>query len=115
MVNLLKGLKALDLLQRGITCSYPISDYLDIMYVCSEYLKEYNVEIHIFPKEELVEFVPMENHNISTTPTPAIEAIPKIIQQPQAQYSLTDQLKELRTAANKLGLYDAADFIRNQL
>jgi hypothetical protein len=30
---------------------------------------------------------------------------------PQAQNSLTDQLKELLPVANRLGLYDAADFL----
>ena len=38
-----------------------------------------------------------------------------IPQQPQVQYSLTAQLSELRFAANRLGLYDAADFIRDRL
>lgn len=47
--------------------------------------------------------------------TIAEKAISEISQQPQAQYSLTDQLKELQIAANKLGLYDAADFIKNHL
>ena len=37
------------------------------------------------------------------------DAIP---QQGQVQYDLQRQLQELRIAANKLGLYDAADFIR---
>lgn len=34
-----------------------------------------------------------------------------IIQQPQAQYSLTRQLAELRLAARRLGLYDADTFL----
>ena len=37
----------------------------------------------------------------------------QIPQQPQAQYSLEEQLNLLRFAANKFGLYDAADFIRD--
>lgn len=41
-----------------------------------------------------------------------METIEKIPQQPQVQYDLTRQLRELRIAANKLGLYDAADFLR---
>ena len=34
---------------------------------------------------------------------------------PQHQGSLTDQLKELVTLANKAGLYDAADLIRYRI
>ena len=34
-----------------------------------------------------------------------------IPQQSQVQYDLNMQLKELKIAANKLGLYDAADFL----
>ena len=41
-----------------------------------------------------------------------IEVIEGIPQQPQVQYDLTWQLRELRIAANKLGLYDAADYLR---
>lgn len=41
-----------------------------------------------------------------------IDVIKEIPQQPQAQYDLEQQLRELRIAANKLGLYDASDFIR---
>ena len=40
------------------------------------------------------------------------EVIKRIPQQPQVQYDLTKQLNELRVAANKLGLYDAADYLR---
>lgn len=36
-------------------------------------------------------------------------------QLPQAQYGLNDQLKELLQAANRLGLYDAADFLKNHI
>jgi len=43
---------------------------------------------------------------------PVVETIKKIKQQPQVQYDLTRQLRELRLAANKLGLYDAADYLR---
>jgi hypothetical protein len=38
-------------------------------------------------------------------------AAAQIAQQPQAQYSLHEQLTILRVAANRLGLYDAADFV----
>lgn len=40
------------------------------------------------------------------------DVIKLIPQQPQVQYDLTKQLSELRVAANKLGLYDAADYLR---
>jgi hypothetical protein len=40
------------------------------------------------------------------------EVINNIPQQPQVQYSLRDQLEQLRLAANKLGLYDAADYLK---
>lgn len=41
-----------------------------------------------------------------------LEVIKDIPQQPQVQYDLSRQLRELRIAANKLGLYDAADYLR---
>lgn len=41
-----------------------------------------------------------------------LDVIKEIPQQGQVQYDLQRQLRELRIAANKLGLYDAADFIR---
>lgn len=44
--------------------------------------------------------------------TTSLDIIKEIQQQEQAQYDLQRQLLELRVAANKLGLYDAADFIR---
>jgi hypothetical protein len=50
----------------------------------------------------------MENE-INITVLDVIKDIP---QQGQVQYDLTQQLRELRIAANKLGLYDAADFLR---
>ena len=39
-----------------------------------------------------------------------IENTPQL---PQVQYSLSRQLRELRVMANKLGLYDAADFLKD--
>lgn len=42
-----------------------------------------------------------------------IETIEFLPQLPQVQYDLQRQLRELRVAANKLGLYDAADFLKN--
>lgn len=44
--------------------------------------------------------------------TSALEAILKIKTVPQAQYGLDEQLRELRTAAIVLGLYDADDYLR---
>jgi len=41
-----------------------------------------------------------------------LEIIKITPQLPQVQYSLEQQLAELRAMANKLGLYDAADFLR---
>jgi hypothetical protein len=42
----------------------------------------------------------------------AIKEIEKIKTQPQAQYDLNLQLEILISAANRLGLYDAADYLR---
>ena len=39
----------------------------------------------------------------------------QLAQQPQRQDSLAAQLYDLRVAANRLGLYDAADFITKVL
>ena len=47
--------------------------------------------------------------------TPYVEAIRAIPQQPQTQGPLTDQLLALRVAANRLGLWDAADYLRRRL
>lgn len=41
-----------------------------------------------------------------------VDIIKDIPQQPQVQYDLNKQLEELRIAANKLGLFDAADYLR---
>jgi hypothetical protein len=43
--------------------------------------------------------------------TALFQVITAIPQQPQRQYSTTEQLQHLWRAANKLGLYDAADAI----
>jgi hypothetical protein len=39
----------------------------------------------------------------------------RLPQQPQKQYSTNEQLAVLYYAANRLGLYDAADYLRNVL
>lgn len=44
-----------------------------------------------------------------------LKVIAQIPQQSQRQYGTDDQLRALQAAANKLGLYDAADVIRNIL
>jgi hypothetical protein len=44
-----------------------------------------------------------------------IEVINNIPKQEQAQYSLNQQLNELGVVANRLGLYDASDFIEKTL
>jgi len=41
-----------------------------------------------------------------------IKVIEQIPQQPQVQYDLYQQLRDLAIAADKLGLYDANNFIR---
>lgn len=43
------------------------------------------------------------------------QVIAKIPQQPQRQYGTDEQLQVLWFAANKLGLYDAADRIMAQI
>ena len=42
-----------------------------------------------------------------------LETIENTKQLPQVQYDLQRQLRELRVMSNKLGLYDAADFIKS--
>jgi hypothetical protein len=44
-----------------------------------------------------------------------LRVIAEIPQQPQRQYGTDEQLRNLQRAANKLGLYDAADIIRTFL
>lgn len=44
-----------------------------------------------------------------------IEIINTIPQQLPVQYDLLQQLAELRKVANKLGLYDAADYLKTVL
>ena len=43
-----------------------------------------------------------------------LEVIENTKQLPKVQYGLERQLIELRVMANKLGLYDAADFLNKQ-
>lgn len=42
------------------------------------------------------------------------ELIRRIPQMPQVQYDSERQLRELRALANKFGLYDAADLLRDR-
>jgi hypothetical protein len=44
-----------------------------------------------------------------------LNILDKIEQQPQSQESLVNQLLKLTLIANKFGLYDASDFIKNHL
>jgi hypothetical protein len=50
--------------------------------------------------------------HIASVSGSALDVVKQIPQVSQTQMSLNDQLKILRIAANKLGLYDAADFIK---
>lgn len=54
----------------------------------------------------------MNRYNIYKEKSVTLKVIEEIPQQQQVQYDLHRQLSELRAAANRLGLYDAADFIR---
>ena len=57
----------------------------------------------------------IRDYPIDTTKCTCVMDVIKLIpQQSQVQYDLVRQLKELRIAANMLGLYDAADFLRPQ-
>jgi hypothetical protein len=47
--------------------------------------------------------------------TEAPSAASTVPRRPQRQDSLTDQLNDLVGVANRMGMYDAADFIRNHL
>lgn len=49
---------------------------------------------------------------MKTLPSDIITSIPKL---PQSQVGLDDQLSDLLAVANRLGLYDAADFIKEAL
>jgi hypothetical protein len=44
-----------------------------------------------------------------------IKLVAETEQQPQTQEPLDDQLRKLYFLANRYGLYDAADFVRNVL
>lgn len=54
--------------------------------------------------------LPLCNNSISERDM--IRSIPR---HPQVQWALNDQLRVLAAAANRLGLYDAADLVRNTL
>jgi len=43
------------------------------------------------------------------------EAMRQVLQQHQSQQSLNDQLRVLVDVANKLGLYDAADYLKEKV
>jgi hypothetical protein len=44
-----------------------------------------------------------------------VDVINAIPQQPQAQYDTETQLRELKVAAERLGLYDAADRLQHTI
>ena len=43
------------------------------------------------------------------------EILQQVPRFPQTQESLTDQLRLMRLVANKLGCYDAADYLRDRI
>lgn len=55
------------------------------------------------------------NQCANKVPDTIFSVTKNIPQLPQAQYSLAQQLSELRIIANKVGLYDAADFLLKHL
>lgn len=56
--------------------------------------------------------MPLEHPESDSLARAAVTRVPKL---PQAQYDLTQQLYELAIAADRLGLYDAADFLRREI
>lgn len=50
-----------------------------------------------------------------TTGTARQDRVPVIAQQPQRQDSLQEQLRDLQVVANRLGMYDAADWISDRI
>lgn len=52
---------------------------------------------------------------ISKDDVSILGVIQGIAKQGQAQYDLKSQLRDLRVAANRLGLYDAADFLEKHM
>lgn len=59
-----------------------------------------------------VQNVVTKNCNLYIVSGSSLDVAKQIPQVPQTQMALNDQLRILRIAANKLGLYDAADFIK---
>ena len=59
-----------------------------------------------------MEHIEIENKN-KLKPSNSILNTVNIEQQPQRQDSTTDQLRDLCIVANRLGMYDASDYIRN--
>lgn len=47
-------------------------------------------------------------------PTSFAEALARVPSLPQRQDALADQLRDLATVADRMGLYDAADFLRKR-
>ena len=75
-------------------------------FMGNDLLAKYN-ELLLKEKKELLGInVVSHSKNLNL-----MQTIENTKQLPQVQYDLQRQLRELRVMANKLGLYDAADFL----
>ena len=75
-------------------------------FIGNDLLAKYN-ELLLKEKKELLGInVVSHSKNLNL-----MQTIENTKQLPQVQYDLQRQLRELRVMANKLGLYDAADFL----
>jgi len=72
--------------------------------------KEHSIDLAKRQEQAKALFLSSVNHSKNLT---LLETIENTKQLPQVQYDLQRQLMELRVMANKLGLYDAADFIKS--
>ena len=65
---------------------------------------------------EQFEFCKQSNYMVDKEPkkksVSVLEYVKSMPQLPQVQFSTTEQIEILRMAANKLGLYDAADYLK---
>ena len=68
------------------------------------YLFERGISVCFFPDRLKIGRIPVEKVHV-----------PEIPQQPQSQESLDDQLRALALVANKLGFYDAHDWLQERL
>ena len=72
--------------------------------------KEHSIDLAKRQEQAKALFLSSVSHSKNLT---LLETIENTKQLPQVQYDLQRQLMELRVMANKLGLYDAADFIKS--